>query len=187
MSRVGKKPIEILEGVEVKLEGDSILVKGAKGELSQKIHPELKIVISDKEIRVLTQEEDLEKISKLTKSLWGLTRALIYNMVEGVKNGFEKKLEIQGVGYKAQAEGENLILNVGFSHQVTLKTPKDIKVSVEKNIITISGFSKESVGQFAAIVRRVKPPEPYKGKGIRYLGEHVRRKVGKKVVTTAAA
>jgi len=115
----------------------------------------------------------------------GLTRALIYNMVEGVKNGFEKKLEIQGVGYKAQGEGSNLTLNVGFSHSVVLKVPEGIMVAVEKNIITISGISKEAVGQFAAIIRKVKPPEPYKGKGIRYLGEKVRRKVGKKVVTTA--
>lgn len=187
MSRVGKKIILIPDGVEVKIEGDAVKVKGPKGELSQEIRPELKILIGDNKIQVMIQERGASlRTPKLTKSLWGLTRALIYNMVEGVKNGFEKKLEIQGVGYKAQAEGENLTLNVGFSHSVVLKVPEGIKVGVEKNIITISGINKEAVGQFAAIVRKVKPPEPYKGKGIRYLGEKVRRKVGKKVVATTS-
>ncbi len=187
MSRIGKKPILIPDGVEVKIEGDTVKVKGPKGEISQKIRPELKILgIEDKKIQVMIQERGASlRTPKLTKALWGLTRALIYNMVEGVKNGFEKKLEIQGVGYKAQGEGSNLTLNVGFSHSVVLKVPEGIMVAVEKNIITISGINKEAVGQFAAIIRKVKPPEPYKGKGIRYLGEKVRRKVGKKVVTTA--
>ncbi|PIV43291.1 MAG: 50S ribosomal protein L6 [Candidatus Nealsonbacteria bacterium CG_4_10_14_0_2_um_filter_40_15] len=186
MSRVGKKIILIPDGVEVKIEGDTVKVKGPKGEISQKIRPEIKILIEDKKIQVMIQKQKVSlRMPKLTKSLWGLTRALIYNMVEGAKNGFEKKLEIQGVGYKAQAEGENLTLNVGFSHSVVLKVPEGIKVAVEKNIITISGINKTAIGQFAAIIRKVKPPEPYKGKGIRYLGEKVRRKVGKKVVTTA--
>ncbi len=188
MSRVGRKLILIPDGVEVKIEGDTVKVKGPKGEISQKIRPELKIIsrIEDKKIQVMLQEQEVSsRIPKLTKALWGLTRALIYNMVEGVKNGFEKKLEIQGIGYKAQGEGSNLTLNVGFSHSVVLKVPEGIMVAVEKNIITISGINKEAVGQFAAIIRKVKPPEPYKGKGIRYLGEKVRRKVGKKVVTTA--
>jgi len=185
MSRVGKKPILIPDGVEVKIERDTVNVKGPKGEISQKIRPELKILIEDKKIQVMIQERGASsRTPKLTKALWGLTRALIYNMVEGAKNGFEKKLEIQGVGYKAQGEGSNLTLNVGFSHSVVLKVPEGIMVAVEKNIITISGINKEAVGQFAAIIRKVKPPEPYKGKGIRYLGEKVRRKVGKKVVTT---
>lgn len=185
MSRVGRKPILIPDGVEVKIEGDTVNVKGPKGEISQKIRPELKILIEDKKIQVMIQERGASsRTPKLTKALWGLTRALIYNMVEGAKNGFEKKLEIQGVGYKAQGEGSNLTLNVGFSHSVVLKVPEGIMVAVEKNIITISGINKEAVGQFAAIIRKVKPPEPYKGKGIRYLGEKVRRKVGKKVVTT---
>jgi len=188
MSRVGKKLILIPDGVEVKIEGDTVKVKGPKGEISQKIRPELKIInrIEDKKIQVMIQEREASlRTPKLTKSLWGLTRALIYNMIEGAKNGFEKKLEIQGVGFKAQEEGGNLTLNVGFSHPVVLKVPEGIKATVEKNIITISGINKEAVGQFAAIARKVKPPEPYKGKGIRYVGEQVRRKVGKKVVTTA--
>ncbi len=186
MSRIGKKPILIPDNVEVKIEDGKVIVKGPKGEISQKIRPELKILIEDKKIQVMLQKQKVSsRIPKLTKALWGLTRALIYNMVEGVKNGFEKKLEIQGVGYKAQGEGSNLTLNVGFSHSVVLKVPEGIMVAVEKNIITISGINKEAVGQFAAIIRKVKPPEPYKGKGIRYVGEKVRRKVGKKVVTTA--
>ncbi len=180
MSRVGKKPILIPENVEVKIEGNTVLVKGSKGEISQEIRPEIKVEIKEGKIFVSSQIE-----TKQTKALWGLTRALIFNMVEGVATGFEKKLEIQGMGFKATVEGESLSLYVGFSQPVIIKIPKDIKISVEKNIITISGINKELVGELAAIIRKVKAPEPYKGKGIRYLGEQVRRKVGKKIVTTA--
>ncbi|MDD5144951.1 MAG: 50S ribosomal protein L6 [Candidatus Pacebacteria bacterium] len=176
MSRVGKKPIQIPQGVEVRVERQKTFVKGPKGELSREFRPEVKIETKENEI-VFSIDEN----TKLSRSLWGLSRMLLFNMIKGVVEGFEKKLEIQGVGYKAEVSGDSLVLNVGFSHSVKMEIPKDIKVSLDKNIITVSGFDKEAVGQFAANIRRVKPPEPYKGKGIRYLGEKVRRKVGKKV------
>jgi len=180
MSRIGKKPILIPEGVEVKTEGKRISIKGPKGELSREIRPEIKVEIKGKEIFVQPQIE-----TKKTKALLGTTRALLANMTRGVKEGYEKKLEIEGLGFKASVESgppENLILYVGFSHPVEIKAPKDIKFLVEKNIITVSGIDKELVGKIAAKIRKVKPPEPYKGKGIRYLGEVIRKKVGKKVV-----
>jgi len=179
MSRIGKKPISIPEGVTVKVEGNRVSVKGPKGELEKEIRPEIKVEVKDKEVIVAPQKE-----TKQTQAFWGLTRALIANMIEGVTSGFEKKLEIQGVGFRAAVEGEELVLNVGFSHPVKIKIPKEIEVLVEKSIITINGINKELVGQLAANIRKVKKPEPYKGKGIRYLGEEVRRKVGKKVATT---
>ena len=178
MSRVGKKPILIPEGVEVKIEGQRVIIKGPKGELQREIRPEIKVEIEDKKILVLPQIE-----TKKTKALWGLTRALLANMVEGVTEGFEKKLEIKGIGFRASLEGEDLELYVGFTHSIRIKALEGIKFSVEKNIITVSGADIELVGQVAAKIRKVKPPEPYKGKGIRYLGEQIRRKVGKKVVT----
>jgi len=181
MSRIGKKPIEIPKGVEVKIEGDSVKVKGPKGELSQKIRPEIKIEIKEGKIFVLPRLE-----AKKTKALWGLTRTLLSNNIKGVFEGYEKKLQIEGLGYKAEIEGENLILRVGFSHLVKFEPPKEIKLAVDKNVITVSGASKEMVGQVATKIRKIRPPEPYKGKGIRYLGEIVKIKPGKKVVTTAA-
>ncbi|MFH1656652.1 MAG: 50S ribosomal protein L6 [Candidatus Nealsonbacteria bacterium] len=179
MSRIGKKPIEIPADVEVKMDGNIIVVKGPKGELQREVRPEVKIEITDKEITVSPKQE-----TKKTKAFWGLFRALIFNMIEGVKNGYEKKLEIQGVGYKANLEGEDLILNVGFSHSVKIEKVPEITFLVEKNIITVSGIDKALVGQITAKIRAVKPPEPYKGKGIRYVGEYVRRKVGKKAVSS---
>ncbi len=179
MSRVGKKPISIPENVEVKVEGGRVTVKGSKGELSREIRPEIKVEVKDGEIIVSPQKE-----TKKTQAFWGLTRALIANMVKGVTEGFEKKLEIQGIGFKASLEGEDLVLNVGFSHSVKIKALEGINFSVEKNIITVSGIDIEKVSQTAAKIRKIKPPEPYKGKGIRYLGEQVRRKLGKKAVTT---
>ena len=176
MSRVGKKPIEIPEGVDVKIEGQKVIVKGPKGELSREVQPEIEIVIEDKRI-VLR--------GKQSKAFWGLTRALIANMLKGVTEGFEKKLEIKGVGYRASLEGEQLALSVGFTQTVKIKCPAGIKLSVEKNIITVSGIDKELVGQISAKIRAVKPPEPYKGKGIRYMGEEIRIKLGKKAVTAA--
>ena len=181
MSRIGKKPIEIPKGVEVKIEGNLVRVKGPKGELSQKIRPEIKIEIKEGKIFVLPRLE-----AKKTKALWGLTRTLLSNNIKGVFEGYEKKLQIEGLGYKAEIEGENLILRVGFSHLVKFEPPKGIKLAVDKNIITVSGASKEMVGQVATKIRKIRPPEPYKGKGIRYLGEIVKIKPGKKVVTTAA-
>ncbi len=178
MSRVGKKPIEIPESVKVNIDGRKVIIKGPTGELSREVRPEIKVELKEGKIFVKPEIE-----SKKTKAFWGLTRSLLYNMVKGVTEGYEKKLEIRGLGYKAKMEEDDLVLMVGFTHPVTLKIPKDIKTSVEKNIITISGIDKELVGLIAAKTRKVRPPEPYKGKGIRYLGEMVRRKAGKKVAT----
>ena len=180
MSRIGKKPIEIPKGIEVKIEEDLVKIKGPKGELSRKIRPEIKVEIKDEKILVSPQIE-----TKKTKAFWGLTRTLLANNIKGVIEGYEKKLQIEGLGYKAEIEGENLILRVGFSHPVEIKAPSGIKLSVDKNIITIFGIDKELVGQVAAKIRKVKPPEHYKGKGIRYLGEIVKIKPGKKVATAA--
>jgi len=179
MSRIGKKPIQIPEGVEVKIEGKKIIVKGSGGELNKEFPSEIKVEVKDGKILVLPQIE-----TKKTNALWGLTRALIANMVKGITEGYEKKLEIEGLGFRANLEGDNLVLKVGFTHPVKLKAPEGIKFLVEKNVITISGADKQSVGEIAAKIRRVQPPEPYKGKGIRYAGEVIRKKVGKKAVTT---
>jgi len=180
MSRIGKKPIEIPEAVEVKITGQQVNIKGAKGELSQVVRPEIKVEVKEGKIFVTCQIE-----TKKSKALWGLTRALLQNMVKGVTEGYEKKLEIEGVGYRANLEGQDLVLNVGFSHPVKIVAPQGIKFGVEKNIITVSGIDKGLVGQIAAKIRKVRPPEPYKGKGIKYVGEQIRRKVGKKAATTA--
>jgi len=179
MSRVGKKPILIPENVEVKIEGQKVIIKGPKGELSREIRPEIKAEVKDNQIFVFPKEE-----TKKTKAFWGLTRTLLANTIKGITEGYEKKLEIEGLGFKALVEGEDLKLLVGFTHPVKIKAPQDIKFSVEKNVITVSGIDKEKVGLVAAMIRKVKPPEPYKGKGIRYQGEIVRRKVGKRAVTT---
>ncbi|MBZ1348257.1 MAG: 50S ribosomal protein L6 [Candidatus Nealsonbacteria bacterium] len=178
MSRIGKKPILIPEGVEIKTQERKVIVKGPKGELSRETPSEIKIEIKDNQIFVFPQIE-----TRQTKALWGLTRALLANMVEGVLSGFEKKLEIQGIGFKAAIEGEELALDVGLSHSVKLRIPSGINIVIEKNIISVSGIDKETVGQFSANIRKVKPPEPYKGKGIRYVGEVVRRKAGKKAIS----
>jgi len=175
MSRVGKKPILIPENIEIKVDGQSITVKGPKGELVKQIRPEIKIEIKENKIFVIPQLE-----TKKTKALWGTTRVILENMIKGVSQGYEKKLEIEGLGFRAQLKGENLLLDVGLSHPVEIKAVVGIKFEVEKNIITVSGIDKELVGQVAANIRKVKPSEPYKGKGIRYLGEVIRRKVGKK-------
>ena len=180
MSRIGKKPIKIPIGVEVKIEGKKITVNGSKGELSLEIRPEVKVDIKEDKIIISPQKE-----TKETMAFWGLTRALISNMVDGVTKEFEKKLEIQGIGFGAKVEGKEIVLSVGFSNPIRMNIPEGINISVEKNIITISGINKELVGQIAATIRKVKPPEPYKGKGIRYLGEVVKRKVGKKAITKA--
>ncbi len=180
MSRIGKKPILIPENVEVKIKDAEAIIKGPKGEISQNILPQIRVETKEGRIFISQKKDD-----KNAKAFWGLTRALIANAVKGVTEGFEKKLEIEGIGLKASVEGENLILQMGFSHPVRVKTPEGIKFSVEKNIITISGINKEEVNQIAAKIRKVKPPEPYKGKGIRYQGEHVRRKLGKRAISTS--
>ncbi|PIP25105.1 MAG: 50S ribosomal protein L6 [Candidatus Nealsonbacteria bacterium CG23_combo_of_CG06-09_8_20_14_all_36_12] len=191
MSRIGKKPILIPEDVEVKIEpaqvsskfgageGQKVVVKGPKGELSQEVRPEIKVETKGGQIFISPKIE-----TKRTSAFWGLTRALIANMIRGVTEGYEKKLEIEGLGYRAQLEGENLVLSVGFTHPVKIDCPSGIKFSIEKNVITVSGADKELVGQIASKIRKVRPPEPYKGKGIKYQGEVIRRKAGKKVVTT---
>ena len=163
----------------MKIDDGKVVIKGPKGELSQEIRPEIKVEKKDDKILVSPQIE-----GKRTKAFWGLTRALLANMLKGVVEGYEKKLEIQGVGYRASLEGKDLVLLVGFSHPIKIEAREGIEFKVEKNIITISGIDKGLVGQIAAKIRKVKPPEPYKGKGIRYVGEKVRRKVGKKAVAT---
>lgn len=177
MSRIGKKPIEIPAGVEVKVEGKQVSVKGPKGALTYEVRPEVKVEIKEGKILVSLLKED-------ALAFWGLTRALIANMVKGVVSGYEKKLEITGVGFRANVEGQDLVLNIGFSHPVKIKAPESINFSVEKNIITVSGVDKGLVGQIAAKVRKARPPEPYKGKGIKYVDEQIRRKEGKKAVST---
>ncbi len=175
MSRLGKKPIPLLDGTQAKIENDFIIVKGPKGELKQKLHEKVKIEISDSEIKVSVEKPEVKK----QKALWGLFRSLINNMVIGVNEGFEKKLEINGVGYKASISGQKLTLHVGYSHPVDYMLPEGIKGQVEGNIITISGIDKQLVGEIAAQIRKIRKPEPYKGKGIKYVDEVIRRKVGK--------
>jgi large subunit ribosomal protein L6 len=180
MSRIGKKPISIPTGVEVQISGSKIQVKGPKGTLNMVARPEIGVELKDGVISVAPVKQ-----TKKSAALWGLTRTLVSNMIEGVSRGFSKKLEIQGIGYKGAVTGANLVLNVGFSHPVNFPAPQGITFLVEKNVITVSGFDKELVGQTAAKIRSIKKPEPYKGKGIRYQGEYVRQKAGKKSVAGA--
>ncbi|MBU1036618.1 50S ribosomal protein L6 [Patescibacteria group bacterium] len=177
MSRIGKKPIKIPEKTEVKVAGNIISVKGPKGILEQFIVPEISIEVKEGEILVNVKNSDKKK----GRALWGLFRSLINNMVEGVVNGFSKQLEINGIGFKALVQGNNLVLNVGFSHPVNYVIPEGVSITVEKNIITVSGIDKQKIGQVAAEIRSIKKPEPYKGKGIKYLDEVIRRKAGKSV------
>ncbi len=175
MSRIGNKPIAIPAGVDVKINGQEITVKGPKGTLTQSFRSEISVAVNGNEINVTRANDE-----KVSKSLHGLTRTLIANMVEGVQNGYSKTLEIQGVGYRAAKQGKNLVLNLGYSHQVIMPEVDGITIDVPSpNQIVISGSDKQAVGQFAAVVRMKRPPEPYKGKGIRYQGEYVRRKEGK--------
>lgn len=180
MSRIGKQPIQIPDGVDVKVKDGEIAVKGPKGELSFEFDSHLDIEIKDRELIVIPRREIGD-----WRALWGLTRSLVSNMVEGVKNGFEKKLEIHGVGYRARLEGKDLVLELGFSHLINYPAPTGIEFSIEKNVITVSGIDKQQVGHVAAGIRSKRKPEPYKGKGIRYVGEVVRRKVGKRAATVA--
>ncbi|QHS23956.1 50S ribosomal protein L6 [Virgibacillus sp. MSP4-1] len=175
MSRIGFKPVEIPEGVEVNVNDDKIEVKGPKGELARSFNPDMNIKIED---NVLTVERPSE--SKEHRSLHGTTRSLISNMVEGVSKGFEKALEITGVGYRAQKQGEKIVVNAGYSHPVEIEPIEGIDIEVPSNTrIVVKGIDKEKVGAVAANLRAIRPPEPYKGKGIRYEGEYVRRKEGK--------
>ncbi len=187
MSRIGKKPIPIPEGVEVQIEDSRVRVKGPKGELGITLRPEINADVKEGQIVIAPRKELSLKQDKRVPAFWGLTRALISNMVSGVSHGFEKKLEIIGIGYKASLDGEDLILNIGFTHPVKIKAAPGIKFSVDKSVITVSGTDKQLVGETAAKIRKVRKPEPYKGKGIRYMGEHVRRKLGKRAATGTAA
>ena len=175
MSRIGRKPVTVPKGVTLQLEGNSVAVKGPRGELRRSLHPDMQIALDKDQFTVARPSEE-----KRHKALHGLTRTLVQNMVDGVSKGFSKTLEIQGVGYKAEAKPYGVNLVVGYSHPVKYEAPKGIKISVDNNtVVKIEGADKEMVGQVAAELRSVRPPEPYKGKGIRYQGEHVRRKAGK--------
>ncbi len=185
MSRIGKKPISIPGNVKVGVQDQKIMISGPKGSLERIIRPEVKIEIKEGQIFVLEKNVKLRKQeAKRVKAFLGLTRALIAGMVRGVTEGYERRLEIEGIGYRAVLEGEDLTLKVGFSHQVKIKARPEVKFSINKNTIIISGNDKEIVSQLASKIRKVQPPEPYKGKGIRYSGEVIKRKVGKKVVAT---
>jgi large subunit ribosomal protein L6 len=175
MSRIGKKPVVIPKGVTVQVQENTVAVKGTRGELRRSLHPDMKLALANDQFTVERPSEE-----KRHKALHGLTRTLVQNMVEGVSKGFSKTLEIQGVGYKAEAKPYGVNLIVGYSHPVKYEAPKGIKISVDNNVVVkIEGADKELVGQVAAELRSVRPPEPYKGKGIRYQGEQVRRKAGK--------
>ena len=175
MSRIGKKPITIPAGVEVKINGSEVTVKGPKGELKNTFNSEISIAMEGNEI-IVTRPSD----NKNHRSLHGLTRTLIANMVEGVSKGYSKELEVNGVGYRVQKQGKDLVMNLGFSHQVIMPEIAGISIEVPApNKIIISGADKQKVGQFAAEVREKRPPEPYKGKGIKYVDEYIRRKEGK--------
>jgi len=176
MSRIGKKLIEIPDGVEVKVEDQKVSVKGPKGELDYVVHGDIAVSVGDKQI-----ELTVRKKSKKVSALWGTNRARLASVVWGVSEGFTKELELHGVGYKASVKGKNLELSVGYSHPVLVEAPQGITLSVDQNIIKVEGIDAVMVGQVAADIRTVRKPEPYKGKGIRYKGEHVRRKVGKVV------
>jgi large subunit ribosomal protein L6 len=175
MSRIGRKPVSLPKGVTLQVQGNTVAVKGPRGELRRSLHPEMQLSFADNQFTVARPSEE-----KRHKALHGLTRTLVQNMVDGVSKGFSKSLEIQGVGYKAEAKPYGVNLIVGYSHPVKYEAPKGIKISVDNNtMVKIEGADKELVGQVAAELRSVRPPEPYKGKGIRYVGEQVRRKAGK--------
>ncbi len=174
MSRIGRKPINIPAGIEVSISDGVVTVKGPKGILNQKIHKNMKVELCDSVITVV-RPNDL----KQNRALHGLTRSLIHNMVEGVANGFKKELEVNGVGYRVQKQGSNLVMNLGYSHQVVVPEIEGIKIETQGNKITVFGIDKQKVGQFAAEIREKRPPEPYKGKGIKYVDEVIRRKEGK--------
>jgi large subunit ribosomal protein L6 len=183
MSRLGKKPITIPTGVNFKLDNDQIIISGPKGEIKYFKHPAVLLALENNLLSVSVKDPS----QKEQKALWGTFVRLIKNMIEGVTKGFEKKLQMVGVGFKAQTSGDKLTLNIGFSHPVDYKIPAGVKISVEKDIITVSGIDKQIVGEVAAQIRKIKKPEPYKGVGIRYFGETVRIKAGKKAVAAGGS
>jgi large subunit ribosomal protein L6 len=176
MSRIGKQPIAVPDGVEIAIDSELVKVKGPKGELQERVARDIDVKQDDGEI-VVTRPTDRGP----HRALHGLTRSLIANMVEGVTNGFEKRLQIQGVGYRAQLQGKKLVMSLGYSHQIEVEAPEGIEFEVpQPTQIVVRGISKQAVGEVAAIIRKKRPPEPYKGKGVRYEGEYVARKVGKR-------
>ncbi len=175
MSRIGKKPVQLPENVQFAIKGDMVSVKGPKGNLERKIHPAVKISIKDNAVVFDTEQNDKKKVA-----LQGLFRSLVNNMVTGVTKGYEKKLILSGIGYRAETKGNSLILNVGYSNPVDFKIPDGINANVEKNVeISLTGIDKELLGQVTANIRDLRPPEPYKGKGIMYADERIIRKAGK--------
>jgi large subunit ribosomal protein L6 len=174
MSRIGRKPIELPTGVTLTVEGGSVTAVGPKGTLSLELLPDITVEQAGQTVTVA-----LRRVTPETQKYYGLTRTLIHNMVVGVSQGFSRRLEINGVGYRASVSGTTLNLTLGFSHPIAYALPAGVEAKVEKNVITISGFDKQLVGQVAANVRAMRKPEPYKGKGIKYAGEHIRRKAGK--------
>ncbi|MBI1971321.1 MAG: 50S ribosomal protein L6 [Candidatus Wildermuthbacteria bacterium] len=185
MSRIGKKPIEIPAGVEVVVEGQKITLKGPKGTLACSVSDSFQISKEDKTI--ILNPVVSSGMEDRIRALWGTQRQIVANMAKGVAEGYEKRLEIEGVGYRASVEGGKLMLSVGFTNPVSLLVPSGIDVAIEKNVIKVAGADKSAVGQFAATIRQARPVEPYKGKGIKYEKEIVRRKLGKKAAATAGA
>ncbi len=175
MSRIGKQPVQLPDKVQITLDGDTINVKGPKGNLDRKLHPAIEIDLSDNELNVKTDMSDKKKVA-----LQGLFRSLIFNMVHGVTEGYERKLVLSGIGYRAETKGSNLVLNVGYSNPVDFPLPDGVSAAVDKNVeVTLTSIDKELLGQAAANIRAIRPPEPYKGKGIMYADERIIRKAGK--------
>jgi large subunit ribosomal protein L6 len=177
MSRIGKHAVAVPQGVEAKIDGNTVSIKGKLGQLTQTLDAEVKVTLADGKISVMPQDKN----SRIGRSKWGLSRTLVNNMVTGVSKGYSKKLLITGVGYRAAMQGKDLVLSLGFSHEVRVPVPQGMQIAVDKQTeITITGFDKQKVGQLAAEIRGFKPPEPYKGKGVKYDGEFIIRKEGKK-------
>ena len=174
MSRVGKKPIQIPGNAKITYKDNHITVKGEKGSLSLDVHPAIDLKIDDASIIVEMKSND-----RKTVALQGLTRSLVSNMITGVTKGFERKLEINGIGYRAESKGKSILFNLGYSHPIDFKLPEGISASIDKTLIVLSGIDKQLLGQTAASIRKLRPPEPYKGKGIKYVEEHIQRKAGK--------
>lgn len=178
MSRLGKLPITLPTNTQAKIENDFIVVRGSRGEMKERLSNIVKVEVGEKEIRVSVGNLK----SKKEKAMWGTYVSLIKNMIKGVNEGFEKKLEIIGVGYRASISGQKLVLNVGYSHPVVFSLPAGVSAKVEGNVITVSGIDKQAVGEVAAQIRKIRKPEPYKGKGIKYVDEVIKRKAGKTAV-----
>lgn len=174
MSRVGKKPIKISDKIKISFTDRVLTVSGEKGTLSRTIHPDVDLNIEADALTVTILNMD-----KKTRSLWGMTRALVANMVTGVSQGFDRALEINGIGYRAELKGSNIELNLGYSHPIDFSLPEGISANIEKNVIKLSGIDKDLLGYTASTIRRLRPPEPYKGKGVKYVEEHIQRKAGK--------